>query len=612
MITFVEKLEVEANIQEAFFDLQPYYTPHVKLEKDDICYDGKGENYRGIVSKTKSGYECQPWSHQIRFNPLEHPEIAGGHNYCRNPNGENDQPWCFSKDLTEPLERTLNFAEFINDFFHSIGDSFWMYIVLPLFGGIFILCLVVSIICLYQYIAKLKKSPGSNFRLTDDKAADGSTKQVEMSSLLPANTPAVRSREFPMSSIRFQQELGEGAFGKVYKGEVMGVTKEGIITPVAIKTLKANATQKTMQDFRREVDLMTDLRHNNIVCLIGVCIKEEPMCMLFEFMSKGDLHEFLIIHSPQTDVSVYGYSDDGQGHILDIHDFLYMATQIAAGMEYLTAHHYVHRDLAARNCLVGETLTVKISDFGLSRDIYSCDYYRVQSKSLLPVRWMPPESILYGKFTTESDAWSFGVVLWEIFSYGLQPYYGYSNQEVIEMIRSRHLLPCPEECPPHVYGMMLECWNEIPVQRPKFRELHTRLHSWQVFHSEGMITTANGHVMCSRDGSQYSTSMMPSNITGSTNLTGGGRVGDVHINPLHHRNFHSAYPNSVLHNQHGSDSSGNIQQRLPHSTAMQCITKTVDRSNTPSLTSSNNGAQWSPVPSAPSSLYTPEPRESNI
>ncbi|XP_026686010.1 tyrosine-protein kinase transmembrane receptor Ror-like [Diaphorina citri] len=121
--------------------------------------------------------------------------------------------------------------------------------------------------------------------------------------------------------------------------------------------------------------------------------------------------------------------------------------QVAAGMAYLCSHHYVHRDLAARNCLVGDGLTVKISDFGLSRDVYASDYYRIQSKSLLPVRWMPPESILYGKFTTESDVWSYGVVLWEVYSYGLQPYYGYSNQEVIEMIRSRQMLRGPEDCP---------------------------------------------------------------------------------------------------------------------------------------------------------------------
>ena len=259
---------------------------------------------------------------------------------------------------------------------------------------------------------------------------------------------------------------------------------QGAVVPVAIKTLKRDANSKTRADFQREADLMTDLQHPNIVCLLGVCFIDEPMSMMFEFMSEGDLHEFLISHSP--------HSESGglnSKKVLDIQDFLHIATQVAAGMEYLSGHHYVHRDLATRNCLVGDHLTVKISDFGLSRDIYASDYYRVQSKSLLPVRWMPPESILFGKFTSESDVWSFGVVLWEVFSYGHQPYYGYSNQEVIEMIRNRRLLQCPEDCPPHIYSLMTETWHESASKRPSFTELHTRLRNWKAVYSN---TTATG------------------------------------------------------------------------------------------------------------------------
>lgn len=183
--------------------------------------------------------------------------------------------------------------------------------------------------------------------------------------------------------------------------------------------MKENASAKTQADFKREIDLISDLKHDNIVCILGVVLKEEPLCMLFEYMTQGDLHEFLIANSPN-ETSKISTSSSSSSNTLSQLQFLHISLQICDGMEYLASHHYVHRDLAARNCLVGENLTVKISDFGLSRDIYSSDYYRVQSKSLLPVRWMPSESILYGKFTTESDVWSFGVVLWEIYSYGLQ------------------------------------------------------------------------------------------------------------------------------------------------------------------------------------------------
>merc|ERR1719278_671642 len=335
----------------------------------------------------------------------------------------------------------------------------------------------------------------------------------------PPNRP--RAREFPLSAIRFLQELGEGAFGKVYKGELMGVIPTGPAL-VAIKTLKPGANQKTRNDFQREADLMTDLRHPNIVCLLGVSFSDDPQCMLFEHMANGDLHEFLITHSPNidSDVSEPGGMED-QGAVLNPMDMSFIAIQVAAGMEYLAGHHYVHRDLAARNCLVGENLTVKISDFGLSRDIYAADYYRVQSKSLLPVRWMPPESILYGKFTNESDVWSFGVVLWEIYSYGLQPYYGYSNQEVIEMIRSRQLLPCPEDCPSRMYAFMVECWHELPNRRPTFTEIHARLRQWEGMSCGYQSTHSNSQSMCGqseKSTSQHS-STGPSNNTGSTNLS---------------------------------------------------------------------------------------------
>jgi receptor tyrosine kinase-like orphan receptor 1 len=217
--------------------------------------------------------------------------------------------------------------------------------------------------------------------------------------------------------------------------------------------------------------------------------------------------------------------------VLEYGDMLHIATQVAAGMEYLSTHHFVHRDLATRNILVGDNMCVKISDFGLSRDIYSQDYYRLQGKSsaILPVRWMPPESILYGKFTTETDIWSFGVVMWEIFSYGLQPYYGYSNPEVIEVVRARQILPTPEECPTRVYGLMVECWHEMPNRRPTFREIHARLRAWKTevlmlnphwSLSQSQSAHSSSTHQSSTSGPSHHSSTGPSNTTAMTGLTG--------------------------------------------------------------------------------------------
>ena len=514
------------------------------LIRPHTCYMGEGKDFRGTISTTETGLSCLPWNRVPGVRTGEHLELAGGHNYCRNPEtkdsatSEMEEPWCYAN-------HEMTFKEHCG-IPKCSNLNIYLYVAVPALVAVAVLGLCIGLCC-------MRRSSKNNAKQSKQGAAAATnangvqpagnpvnssghgtlaSNQVELNSLLPphqqqSQQPAgvtrggVRAREFPIGSIQFHEELGEGAFGKVYKGGLLdgAMGQEAL---VAIKTLKPGANQKTRSDFMRESELMAELRHNNIVCLLGVCFQEDPQCMIFEHMAHGDLHEFLITHSPQVGSDVSDVVDDA--NVLNPMDMSFIAIQVAAGMEYLASHHYVHRDLAARNCLVGNNLTVKISDFGLSRDIYAADYYRVQSKSLLPVRWMPPESILYGKFTTESDVWSFGVVLWEIYSYGLQPYYGYSNQEVIEMIRSRQLLPCPEDCPSRMYAFMVECWHEVPTRRPPFGEIHSRLRHWEGYssgyqqsttsQSMGHGSQASGSVM-----SHHSSQGMPSNNTGSTHLS---------------------------------------------------------------------------------------------
>ncbi|XP_076441150.1 inactive tyrosine-protein kinase transmembrane receptor ROR1-like [Babylonia areolata] len=525
------------------------------------CYNGTGAQYMGRVSETKSGIKCQKWNsdspHAHSFKSSKFPELAGGHNYCRNPGGSMSGPWCFT--VSERVQKEL--CDIPTCVTERAESNKLMFILVPSITIPLALAILLAIVCFCQRRGGRGGGRGganANGKTVGGGGGGGGGQPVEMSPLNPK--PSCRAKEFPAHSIRYMQELGEGAFGKVYKGELLGLYGDSTVSKVAIKTLKENAAPKMQNDFRREVDLMSEMRHPNIVCLLGVCLRQEPMCMLFEFMVQGDLHEYLIMHSPHSDISGVdtskvrggpggggggGGAGGGAGKVLEYPEMLVISTQIAAGMEYLASHHFVHRDLAARNVLVGDGLTVKISDFGLSRDIYSSDYYRVQSKSLLPVRWMPPESIMYGKFTTDSDVWSFGVVLWEVFSFGLQPYFGCSNQEVIEMIRSRQLLPQPEDCPGRVYGLMMECWNEIPSRRPPFRECHARLRSWKgelmaaaaqsnphwsLSQSQSAHSSSTGHQSSQSQPSHHS-STGPSNNTAMTGLTGSSNTSDPNSAP---------------------------------------------------------------------------------
>ncbi|XP_074491014.1 inactive tyrosine-protein kinase transmembrane receptor ROR1 isoform X2 [Sebastes fasciatus] len=458
------------------------------INKNHKCYNNSGADYRGTVSKTKSGRQCQPWNsqypHSHTYLAIRYAELNGGHSYCRNPGNKLEAPWCFTLD--EGVRMELCDIPVCDHKEKSGGGNMEiLYILVPSVAIPLAIALLFFFICVCRNNQKSPTPPAPR----QPKPVRG--QNVEMSMLTTAYKPKSKAKELPLSAVRFMEELGECNLGKIYKGHLYlpGMDQAQL---VAIKTLKDISNVQLWGDFQQEAALLTELQHPNVVCLLGMVIQEQPVCMLFEFLPQGDLHEFLIMRSPHSDV---GCSSDEDGTVkssLDHGDFLHMSIQVAAGMEYLASHFYTHKDLAARNILVGEQLHIKISDLGLSRAIYSSDYYCLQPKTLLPIRWMPPEAISYGKFTSDSDIWSFGVVLWEIFSYGLQPYYGFSNQEVMEMVRKRQLLPCPEDCPPRFYGLMTECWQEGPTRRARFKDIHLRLRAWEGLSSHASSSTPSG------------------------------------------------------------------------------------------------------------------------
>ncbi|KAM4573431.1 NT-3 growth factor receptor-like [Odontesthes bonariensis] len=287
------------------------------------------------------------------------------------------------------------------------------------------------------------------------------------------NKPVTYVQHIKRQDIILKRELGEGAFGKVFLAECYNLSSAKDKMLVAVKTLK-DPTLAARKDFQREAELLTNLQHEHIVKFYGVCADGEPLSMVFEYMKHGDLNKFLRAHGPDAMILVDGQPLQTNSE-LGLSQMLHIASQIAAGMIYLASQHFVHRDLATRNCLVGNGLLVKIGDFGMSRDIYSTDYYRVGGHTMLPIRWMPPESIMYRKFTTESDVWSFGVILWEIFTYGKQPWFQLANNEVIECITQGRVLESPRLCPKEVNDIMLGCWQREPQQRLNIKDIQKKL-----------------------------------------------------------------------------------------------------------------------------------------
>uniref|UniRef100_A0A8C8VXY6 receptor protein-tyrosine kinase n=1 Tax=Peromyscus maniculatus bairdii TaxID=230844 RepID=A0A8C8VXY6_PERMB len=251
---------------------------------------------------------------------------------------------------------------------------------------------------------------------------------------------------------------------------------------VAVKILRPDATKNARNDFLKEVKIMSRLKDPNIIRLLGVCVQDDPLCMITDYMENGDLNQFLSAHQLENKAAqgVPGDREPDQGPTISYPMLLHVGAQIASGMRYLATLNFVHRDLATRNCLVGENFTIKIADFGMSRNLYAGDYYRVQGRAVLPIRWMAWECILMGKFTTASDVWAFGVTLWEVLMLcRSQPFGQLTDEQVIENAgeffrdQGRQVyLSRPPACPQTLYELMLRCWSREPEQRPPFAQLH--------------------------------------------------------------------------------------------------------------------------------------------
>ena len=271
--------------------------------------------------------------------------------------------------------------------------------------------------------------------------------------------PTYDEFQFRKDRLQIAEELGEGQFGKVYFAWATGIVRGEERTQVAVKTMKRGSSQETAEDFRKEMEIMMDFDHPNIVRLLGICTRDEPLYLITELMKHGDLKAYIRKARP---------NETHPRPFLSIAQLIDIATQAASGAAYLASRKFVHRDIAARNCLVGEDddqLSVKIFDFGMARDVYQEEYYRRRG-GMMPIRWMAPEAITDGKYTVESDVWSLGVLLWEIFVFGYQPYFGKSNEQVIGGILQGSLsLECPPLCPRSVFQLMLRCWERNPSER---------------------------------------------------------------------------------------------------------------------------------------------------
>ncbi|XP_048885584.1 fibroblast growth factor receptor 4-like isoform X3 [Brienomyrus brachyistius] len=362
-------------------------------------------------------------------------------------------------------------------------------------------------------VQKLSKFPlGRQYSVDSDSSAKSSASLMRVARLSSSCSPVLAgvmefelpfdpNWEFSRENLTLGKPLGEGCFGQVVKAEAYGINKNSPVqsTTVAVKMLKDDATDKDLADLISEMELMKGMdKHKNIINLLGVCTKDGPLYVLVEYASKGSLREFLRARRPPGMDYTFDMTKVPEEH-LTFKDLLSCTYQVARGMEYLASKRCIHRDLAARNVLVTEDNVMKIADFGLARGVHQIDYYKKTTNGRLPVKWMAPEALFDRVYTHQSDVWSFGVLMWEIFTLGGSPYPGIPVEELFKLLREGHRMDKPSNCTHELYVMMRECWHAVPSQRPTFKQLVEEL-------DRVLLSVSNEYLDLSTPFEQYSPS----------------------------------------------------------------------------------------------------------
>ncbi|XP_053730192.1 proto-oncogene tyrosine-protein kinase receptor Ret [Synchiropus splendidus] len=361
----------------------------------------------------------------------------------------------------------------------------------------FIVSILLSSYFIHRYHKNSPKPPIASAEMTFRRPAQaypisfpvnnlrrGSQESIETDTFKIPEDP---KWEFPRKNLVLGKTLGEGEFGKVVKATAFRLKGKAGYTTVAVKMLKENASHSELRDLLSEFTLLKQVNHPHVIKMFGACSQEGPLYLIVEYAKFGSLRNFLR-ESRKVGPSFMGrdanrnssYLENPDDRALTMGDLISFAWQISRGMQYLAEMKLVHRDLAARNVLVAEGRKMKISDFGLSRDVYEEDSYVKRSKGRIPVKWMAIESLFDHIYTTQSDVWSFGVLLWEIVTLGGNPYPGIAPERLFNLLKTGYRMERPENCSEEMYSLMLRCWKQESDKRPTFSDISKELEKMMV------------------------------------------------------------------------------------------------------------------------------------